>query len=414
MPATERRNQSARRESLLGDRPGSFASARYVRITPMKARRVVNMVRGLPVDDALNLLAFAPQSAATTVHKVLESAVANAETTEDLDRGDLVVTVALVDEGPTMKRWRPRAQGRATRILKRTSHITLAVEPVAKPTRADQEEDRKECLMGQKINPNGFRLGISTDHKSRWYADKLYKSYVGEDVAIRKLLSKGMERAGISKVEIERTRDRVRVDIHTARPGIVIGRRGAEADRLRGELEKLTGKQVQLNILEVKNPEIDAQLVAQGVAEQLSGRVQFRRAMRKAMQTSMRSGAKGIRIQCSGRLNGAEMSRTEFYREGRVPLHTLRADIDYGFYEARTTFGRIGVKVWIYKGEVAGTRAERQAQAAARAGVPGRSGRPTRSGERPSRGTRGGAGSSDAPVEAKADAGAPAESGTEG
>ena len=198
-----------------------------------------------------------------------------------------------------------------------------------------------------------------------------------------------MERAGISKVEIERTRDRVRVDIHTARPGIVIGRRGAEADRIRGELEKLTGKQVQLNILEVKNPEIDAQLVAQGVAEQLAGRVQFRRAMRKAMQTTMRSGAKGIRIQCSGRLNGAEMSRTEFYREGRVPLHTLRADIDYGFYEAKTTFGRIGVKVWIYKGEVAGTRAERQAQAAARAGVPGRSGRPTaRGGERPSRGSR--------------------------
>ncbi len=166
-------------------------------------------------------------------------------------------------------------------------------------------------------------------------------------------------------------------------------RRGAEADRIRGELEKLTGKQVQLNILEVKNPEVDAQLVAQGVAEQLSGRVQFRRAMRKAMQTSMRSGAKGIRIQCSGRLNGAEMSRTEFYREGRVPLHTLRADIDYGFYEARTTFGRIGVKVWIYKGEVAGTRAERQAQAAARAGVPGRGGRPQRGGERPSRGSRG-------------------------
>lgn len=245
--------------------------------------------------------------------------------------------------------------------------------------------------MGQKINPNGFRLGISTDHKSRWYADKLYKSYVGEDVAIRKLLSKGMERAGISKVEIERTRDRVRVDIHTARPGIVIGRRGAEADRIRGELEKLTGKQVQLNILEVKNPEIDAQLVAQGVAEQLSGRVQFRRAMRKAMQTSMRSGAKGIRIQCSGRLNGAEMSRTEFYREGRVPLHTLRADIDYGFYEAKTTFGRIGVKVWIYKGEVAGTRAERQAQQAARAGAPGRGGgRPTtRGADRPSRGSRG-------------------------
>ena len=161
-----------------------------------------------------------------------------------------------------------------------------------------------------------------------------------------------MERAGISKVEIERTRDRVRVDIHTARPGIVIGRRGAEADRIRGDLEKLTGKQVQLNILEVKNPEIDAQLVAQGVAEQLSSRVTFRRAMRKAMQSAMKGGAKGIRVQCSGRLGGAEMSRSEFYREGRVPLHTLRANIDYGFYEARTTFGRIGVKVWIYKGEV--------------------------------------------------------------
>jgi small subunit ribosomal protein S3 len=178
------------------------------------------------------------------------------------------------------------------------------------------------------------------------------------------------------------------VDIHTARPGIVIGRRGAEADRIRGELEKLTGKQVQLNILEVKNPEVDAQLVAQGVAEQLSGRVAFRRAMRKAIQTSMRSGAKGVRIQCSGRLGGAEMSRSEFYREGRVPLHTLRADIDYGFYEARTTFGRIGVKVWIYKGEVAGTRAEREAQAAARATAPGR-GRPSRGGDRPGRGSRG-------------------------
>ncbi len=224
--------------------------------------------------------------------------------------------------------------------------------------------------MGQKVNPHGFRLGITTDFKSRWYADKLYKDYVAEDVAIRRMLQKGMERAGISKVEIERTRDRVRVDIHTARPGIVIGRRGAEADRIRGDLEKLTSKQIQLNILEVKNPEIDAQLVAQGVAEQLSSRVSFRRAMRKAMQTSMKGGAKGIRVQCAGRLGGAEMSRSEFYREGRVPLHTLRADIDYGFYEARTTFGRIGVKVWIYRGDAPVTRAEREAAAAAiRAGA---------------------------------------------
>ncbi len=238
--------------------------------------------------------------------------------------------------------------------------------------------------MGQKVNPHGFRLGITTDFKSRWYADKLYKDYVKEDVAVRRMMSKGMERAGISKVEIERTRDRVRVDIHTARPGIVIGRRGAEADRIRGDLEKLTGKQVQLNILEVKNPEVDAQLVAQGVAEQLSSRVSFRRAMRKAMQGTMKAGAKGIRVQCAGRLGGAEMSRSEFYREGRVPLHTLRADIDYGFYEARTTFGRIGVKVWIYKGDALPTRAEREsAAAAARAGAPARARPATTRGRRP-------------------------------
>jgi small subunit ribosomal protein S3 len=221
--------------------------------------------------------------------------------------------------------------------------------------------------MGQKVNPNGFRLGITTRHKSRWYAEKLYKDYVKEDVAIRRLLTKGMERAGISRVEIERTRDRVNVDIHTARPGIVIGRRGAEADRIRGDLEKLTNKHVNLNILEVKNPEVDAQLVAQGVAEQLSSRVSFRRAMRKAMQSAMKSGAKGIRVQCGGRLGGAEMSRSEFYREGRVPLHTLRANIDFGFYEARTTFGRIGVKVWIYSGDEVMTREEQAAQAALRA-----------------------------------------------
>ncbi len=226
--------------------------------------------------------------------------------------------------------------------------------------------------MGQKVNPHGFRLGITTEHVSRWFADSTkegqrYRDFVKEDVAIRKLMATGMERAGISRVEIERTRDRVRVDIHTARPGIVIGRRGAEADRIRGELEKLTGKQVQLNILEVKNPEVDAQLVAQGIAEQLAARVSFRRAMRKGMQSAQRAGAKGIRVQCSGRLQGAEMSRSEFYREGRVPLHTLRANIDYGFYEARTTFGRIGVKVWIYKGDVTARELAQQQAAAPRA-----------------------------------------------
>ncbi|MFM8927537.1 MAG: 30S ribosomal protein S3 [Rhodoluna sp.] len=211
--------------------------------------------------------------------------------------------------------------------------------------------------MGQKVNPYGFRLGITTDHRSRWFADSTklgqrYKDYVAEDIKIRKLLTERLDRAGVSHIEIERTRDRVRVDIHTARPGLVIGRRGTEAESIRGDLEKLTKKQIQLNILEVKNPEMDAQLVAQGIAEQLVARVAFRRAMRKGMQGAERQGAKGIRVQCSGRLGGAEMSRSEFYRQGRVPLHTLRANIDFGFYEAHTTFGRIGVKVWIYKGDI--------------------------------------------------------------
>ncbi|HET8957895.1 MAG TPA: 30S ribosomal protein S3 [Microcella sp.] len=211
--------------------------------------------------------------------------------------------------------------------------------------------------MGQKVNPYGFRLGITTDHVSRWFAESTkpgqrYADYVAEDVRIRKMLTTSLDRAGVARIEIERTKDRVRVDIHTARPGIVIGRRGAEAERIRADLEKLTGKQIQLNILEVKNPEGSAQLVAQGIAEQLSARVAFRRAMRKGLQSAQRAGAKGVKIRVSGRLGGAEMSRSESYREGRVPLHTLRSNIDYGFYEARTTFGRIGVKVWIYNGEL--------------------------------------------------------------
>ena len=273
--------------------------------------------------------------------------------------------------------------------------------------------------MGQKVNPHGYRLGITTDHRSRWFADSTkpgqrYRDYVREDVQIRKLMSTGLERAGIAKVEIERTRDRVRVDIHTARPGIVIGRRGAEADRIRGELEKLTGKQVQLNILEVKNAELEAQLVAQGIAEQLASRVSFRRAMRKGMQSAQRAGAKGIRVQCSGRLGGAEMSRSEFYREGRVPLHTLRANIDFGLFEAKTTFGQIGVKVWIYKGDMTEKEfAREQATAGPRAPRGPRADR----GDRPARAgapRRDRAEGTEAPAAAPAEAAAGApETGTE-
>src|SRR6059036_805750 len=208
--------------------------------------------------------------------------------------------------------------------------------------------------MGQKVNPYGFRLGITTDWKSRWFAeDAEYRESLIEDWKIRDYLKRQLERAAVSRVEIERTRDRLRVDVYTARPGIVIGRRGAEADRLRAGLLKITGNpKIHFNIQEIKQPELDATLIAQGVADQLTGRVSFRRAMKRAVQTAQKAGAQGIRVQCSGRLGGAEMARSEWYREGRVPLHTLRADIDYGFREARTTFGRIGVKVWIYKGEI--------------------------------------------------------------
>lgn len=207
--------------------------------------------------------------------------------------------------------------------------------------------------MGQKVHPYGFRLGITTDWKSHWFSDKEYTDYVIEDSKIRTYLMKELPNAAISRIEVERTREKLRIDVHTARPGWVIGRRGSEADRLRTALGEMTGNnKLQLNVLEIKKPELDAALIAQGVADQLAGRVAFRRAMKRAVQNALKAGAKGIRVQCSGRLGGAEMSRTEWYREGRVPLHTLRADIDYGFREVRTTAGRVGVKVWLYKGDI--------------------------------------------------------------
>jgi small subunit ribosomal protein S3 len=206
--------------------------------------------------------------------------------------------------------------------------------------------------MGQKVQPIGFRLGITENWRSRWYAGKDYSALLESDGMIRKYLDKRLRRAAVSRIEIERKGDKTIVEVWTARPGIVIGKKGAEVDVLRKEIEKIAGGHVAINIVEIKRPELDATLVAQSVAEQLEGRVAFRRAMRKAVASSMKSGALGIRIQCSGRLGGAEMGRREWYREGRVPLHTLRAKIDYGTASARTTMGAIGVKVWIYRGEV--------------------------------------------------------------
>jgi small subunit ribosomal protein S3 len=207
--------------------------------------------------------------------------------------------------------------------------------------------------MGQKVNPIGLRLGINRTWDSRWYADKgAYGDLLHEDLAIRKFLQKKLQAAGVSRIIIERPHKKCRVTIYTARPGVVIGKKGADIEKLRLELTKLTSSETVLNIVEIRKPEVDATLVAENIAQQLERRVAFRRAMKRAMQTAMRMGGLGIRINCAGRLGGAEIARMEWYREGRVPLHTLRADIDYGVATAHTTYGQIGIKVWIFKGEI--------------------------------------------------------------
>nr|AKQ01624.1 30S ribosomal protein S3, small subunit ribosomal protein S3 [uncultured actinobacterium Rifle_16ft_4_minimus_2010] len=229
--------------------------------------------------------------------------------------------------------------------------------------------------MGQKIHPYGLRLGIVTDWKSRWYSEKDYASQVLEDAKIRDLLEKELVRGALSRIEIERIREKkVQIDIHTARPGVVIGRSGTEVDRLRTMLEKLTNREIKINVIEVQDAETDAQLLARSIADQLQGRVSFRRALKRAVTTAMKAGAQGVRVQATGRLGGADMGRREWYREGRVPLHTLRADIDFGRATARTTVGAVGVKVWVYKGDVvpslSATRLKIAAEAALATGGP--------------------------------------------
>ncbi|NDY72336.1 30S ribosomal protein S3 [Desulfobacter hydrogenophilus] len=206
--------------------------------------------------------------------------------------------------------------------------------------------------MGQKVNPTGLRLGIIRTWDSRWYADKEYANFVEEDFKVRKYLKKKLYHAGISKIEIERFSKQIRLRVFAARPGIIIGKKGAEIALLKNELEKMLNPEVLIDIKEVRRPETDAQLVAENIASQLEKRIAFRRAMKRSVSSAMRFGAKGIKIICAGRLGGAEMARTEWYKEGRIPLHTLRADVDYGFIEAKTTYGTIGIKVFIFKGEV--------------------------------------------------------------
>ena len=389
------------------------AVAKYVRISPRKARLVVDHIRGRTVPEARTVLAFSERAAAREISKVLRSAIANAETNPSLhwDGDELVVSSAFVDEGPTIKRWRARARGRVARINKRTCHITIKValpegvdEPVHAHTReahvvadagaragrgrgraggrgdgaggrgaagrgrrrgaddgrarGERDAGRRagrggEGLMGQKVHPGGLRVGVIHDWKSNWMVpNKEFAATLLEDIKIREHILRKLSHAGLSDILIRKDKQRVTVDIYTARPGIVIGKSGVEVDALRKEIHAMTQKNVHININEIKRPELDAKLVAQSIAEQLQNRVSFRRAMKRSLASAIRSGAAGVKVQCSGRLGGSEMSRSEQYSEGRVPLHTIRADIDYGFTEARTPTGRIGVKVWINKGEI--------------------------------------------------------------
>ena len=372
--------------ATTADSPNTVrAQAKWVRMSARKARLVLDNVRGRTVPEARTVLAFTPRAAAREIDRVLASAVANAESRTASTETSSSSLEAYADEGPTLKRWRARARGRVNRISKRTCHITIVVaeapqtaapdsgrppsrdrgaragdpEPRRRPRRGEAEapfvgeEEGGGRVMGQKVHPGGLRVGVIHDWKSNWWTGKKeIADYILEDIRIRDHINGKLSHAGLSDILIRKDKQRITVDIYTARPGIVIGKSGVEVDALRKELHAITGKSVHININEIKRPELDAQLVAQSIAEQLQNRVSFRRAMKRSLASAMRSGAQGIKIQCGGRLGGGEMSRSERYTEGRVPLHTIRADIDYGFAEAKTTYGRIGVKVWVNKGEI--------------------------------------------------------------
>jgi small subunit ribosomal protein S3 len=311
------------------------ASAKYMRISPRKIHKVLGAVKGKPVETALNTLKFMPQKAAGILEKVIRSAVANADQNPDIDIDLLVVRNVVADQGPTadFETHQPHY-----------CHFGRGIFCLA--------FNKGGKSLGQKVNPIGLRLGIVKTWESRWFGGKNYAEYILEDHKLRKYIKDKLYHAGVSRIEIERSSKRVRLRIYTSRPGIVIGKKGAEISQLKKEIEKMTDREVLIDIQEVRKPEIDAQLVAENVALQIIRRVAFRRAMKRGVSSAMRFGALGVKISCSGRLGGAEMARTEWYREGRVPLHTLRADIDYGFIDARTTYGVIGVKVFIFKGEI--------------------------------------------------------------
>ncbi len=320
------------------------AILRSARISPQKARLVADQVRGLSAERAVNLLKFSDKKAAGLIRKVVESAIANAENNQGADVDELR---GQDDHG--RRRSGPEAfhgAGQGPRYPHPQAH---------QPHHCGcwRGQVRRSIDMGHKVHPTGIRLGISKDWTSKWFAGKKqYASFLAADLKVREMLRKKLAQAGISKILIERPANNARVTIHTARPGVVIGKRGEDIEKLRKEVSDVMGVPAHINVTEVRKPELDAQLVAESIAQQLERRIMFRRAMKRAVGNAMRLGALGIKVNVAGRLNGAEIARSEWYREGRVPLHTLRADIDYGFAEAKTTYGIIGIKIWVYKGEI--------------------------------------------------------------
>ncbi len=326
------------------------ATIRMLRVSPQKLNLLAQLIRGKKVSKALADLEFSNKRISHEVRKALESAIANAENNHELDVDDLVVEGSLCRQGHGDEAFQPARPrpGRADREAVLEHHDRGAASSREEAARRPEEE-----TMGQKINPIGLRLGVNRTWDSRWFANKgEYGKLLHEDMKIRETLQNGLKQAAISKIVIERPHRKCRVNIYSARPGVVIGKKGADIDKLRKQVAKLTKSEVAINIVEVRKPEVDATLVAESIAQQLERRVAFRRAMKRAVQSAMRLGAEGIRINCSGRLGGAEIARLEWYREGRVPLHTLRADVDYGVATAHTAYGTCGIKVWIFKGEI--------------------------------------------------------------
>ena len=320
-----------------------------VRSSPRKISLILNFIKGKKADTAIKDLEFTKKKAASEISKTVKSAIANAENNNQLDIDNLFVKEAYVGKSIVMKRFRPRAKGRASPILKPYSRVTIILE------------EKRRLKMGQKINPIGLRLGINRGWDSTWFAKKKdFGKFLIEDFKIRKYIKKNITNSGVSEIVIERSSKKCIVSIHTSRPGFVIGKKGADIEKIKKNIMKITDNDVTVNIKEIKKPELNANLVAENIAQQLVKRVAYRRAMKRSMQSAMRLSAKGIKVMVSGRLAGNEIARTEWLREGSIPSHTLRANIDYGFAEALTTYGIIGVKVWIYKGELFDKDVERE------------------------------------------------------